>query len=191
MTTDGTSSRNGIWKALLPIAVILVLVVGGLFAIKSTVGKRPEGAVEVKVGATLPDFKLKRFGGDGGEVLLSSLPAKVLMVNFWATWCEACMVEMPSIVKLRSRYHAQGFEVLPVNVDENPEKVLPEILPELGLTFGVYHDGDGELSRIFDVHAIPLTVILDRNRKVLFIEGGERDWDDREIHAMLERWLST
>lgn len=187
-------------KTLVPIGIILALVVGGLFAVKKfAVQPRdggslnpgaPSGAPAVKIaeGETLPDFSLTQFGGSVQPV--SKLGAKVVLVNFWATWCEACMVEMPSIIALRKRFKARGFEVAAINVDQNPESVLPSTLKKLGIDFPVYTDQDTRLSELFDVHAIPLSVVLDRNRKIVMIESGERNWDDKEMQTRMERWLS-
>ena len=122
---------------------------------------------------------------------LSDIKAKVILVNFWATWCEACMVEMPSIVQLRNEYKDKGFEVVGVNLDENFEAVVPKATKELGITFPVFSDVEGKITDYFDVHAIPLTVILGAGRKILFIENGDRNWNDQDIHHQLEQWLET
>jgi thiol-disulfide isomerase/thioredoxin len=176
------------------VAVIVAAAVGGLLFIKSQVRNpmHPEGEAppEIAVGATLPDFELVPLGG-GQPVASSRLGARVILVNFWATWCEACMIEMPSIEKLRAAYRSRGFEVVAVNVDENPDAVVPRVIKQLGLSFPIYVDKDARLAELFDVHAIPLTVILDnRTRKILFIESGERDWNGADIRSRLDSWLS-
>jgi len=193
MTTPRKKSRP-IWlKTILPILIILIVIVAGLSVVKSTLvgnsGGKPETGFEVEVGVTVPDFKLKKFGG--GELQLSSLGAKVTLVNFWATWCEACVEEMPSIVKLRDHFKDQGFEVVAVNVDENPDAVVPKSLKQLGINFGVYVDPSAELAERFGVHAIPLTVILDRNRKILFVENGEKDWFSKDFQSKITDWLAA
>ena len=191
MTTDIPPSRTPVWKVLLPIVAILALVVGGLSLLKSKVtsGKAngTSAAVEVQVGNTLPDFSLKKFGGN--SVKLSEIQGKAVLINFFASWCEACVVEMPSIVKLRDAYKDRGFEVVGVNVDENPDAVIPKLIKELGINFPVYTDPDQALAELFDVHAIPLTVVLDAKRTILMIETGERDWNGTEIHTQLDLWL--
>jgi peroxiredoxin len=176
-------------KAVVPVAAILAAVTGGLYFLKGQVG-RPgaEAGAEIKVGSILPDFELKPYDG-GPARKLSQLGAKVVMVNFWATWCEACMVELPSIVEAREKYHARGFEVLAIDVDENPAAVVPKVAARLGMKFPILTDPEGELAELFDVHAIPLTVVAGKDRKVLYMESGERDWSADDARAQLEKWL--
>ena len=187
MTTPGQTPRNPIWKVLLPVLVIIALVTAGLIAVRSQVEGPDEAHAELAVGAQLPDFSLQQHGR--GPVKLSEVKAKVILINFWATWCEACMVEMPSISKLRESYHARGLEVFGVNVDEDPDAAIPRTASELSLNFPMATDQDGKLSDLFDVQAIPLTVILDENRNILFIEAGERDWNAADVRAQMEEWL--
>lgn len=187
---------KGLAKALIPVVIILALVVGGLYAVKSQVSRPagsaadgvPGGRAEIQVGKRLPDFELQQF--QGKALKASELGAKVTLINFWATWCEACMVEMPSIIKLRHAYSAKGFEVVAINVDQNPEAVIPRVTQKFGFGFPVYFDKDQKLSDLFDIEAIPLTVLIDKDRKILLIENGERDWNGSDIRARLERWLA-
>ncbi len=202
-TTDPTTGNPSLLKTLLPIGVILAIVVAGLIVVKSSLRPRTDtaatsgdttspanpGSSEMTLGSTLPDFAVTAFTAKNADTI-GKAGGKVTLINFWATWCEACMVEMPSLVKLEAAYRAKGFKVVAIDLDDKPEAVLPKTLKELGITFPVYLDTDSKLSELFDVHAIPLTVIIDRNRKVLFMENGERNWNSEEIHSKLEQWLS-
>ena len=113
--SDPPSSRK---KIFIPIAAILVIVIGALMAVKASVHKEARLAshpVELLEGSEVPNFDLIKI--DGTKVQISDLPHKVMMINFWATWCEACMEEMPSLIALRDQYSPKGFEVLGVNVE--------------------------------------------------------------------------
>ncbi|MGE0615197.1 MAG: TlpA family protein disulfide reductase [Bacteriovoracia bacterium] len=194
MTDPASSTRNHSWKRFIPIVapivVIIAIAIGGLSFLKSQVGAPGadgDGHAEVRVGATLPDFTLSRFRG--GKIEYSKLKHKIALINFWATWCEACVIEMPSIVKLREAFQKDGFEVITINVDENPEAVMGRALEQFKIDFAAYYDADQELSRFFDVHAIPFTVILDKDRKVLMAESGDRDWNSQQVHAQMKEWL--
>jgi thiol-disulfide isomerase/thioredoxin len=184
---DASSNRK---RLLIPVAAILVIVVGTLMAIKSSVQKEQRlntQPVELSEGAELPNFTLTKL--DGTKVQVSDLKHKVVMLNFWATWCEACMEEMPSIVKLRETYTPKGFEVIGLNVDENPAKAVPPTEQKFGMKFPTFMDPENTMTELFDIHAIPLTVIFDQNRKILMIESGSREWDDEEMHQLVQKWL--
>jgi thiol-disulfide isomerase/thioredoxin len=186
-------SARPLWKILLPVVAIVAMATGALLIVRSQVGAPHPGHVEVVEGTVLPDFEMTAFDpasqGGGAKVTLSGTGARVLMLNFWATWCEACMVEMPSIQQLRDSYKDRGFEVAAINVDEKPEAEVPRAQKLLGLTIPVYLDPEQKLADLLDIHAIPLTVVIDSGRKILFVERGERDWNSPEIREMMERWL--
>jgi peroxiredoxin len=192
LTPDEPQPRSNFKRVILPIVIILALVVAGLLAIKASVNRNHDGpitAFELMEGANVPNFTLHPLGKTE-TVELSSLKHKVMMVNFWATWCEACMVEMPSIVALRNQFASRGFEVLGINVDENPVQATESATKQFNITFPLYTDTDGSAAELFDVHAIPLTVIFNQDKKVLFVESGERDWNSEEVQKMMEKWLS-
>lgn len=172
-------------KMLLPVVVLLVVAVAGLTFIRKTMDTHRHA--DVQVGTVMEDFSLTTL--DGNQKPLSALGHRIVLINFWATWCDACIVEMPSLVALREKYSPRKFEVLAVSVDENPRSVVPRFIEKLNLTFPIYTDSDNTLSDLFDVHAIPHTVILDQNRKVLLVESGERDWNSESVHKLMEEWL--
>ncbi|MDR3605814.1 MAG: TlpA disulfide reductase family protein [Oligoflexia bacterium] len=167
-------------------AALWVRSLGSLQKPAAEKGGAPE---ELKIGSQIPDFTMRRFG-ENDWIKLSALQNKVIMINFWASWCEACVVEMPSIVKLRDAYRAKGFEVAGINLDETPDQAIPRLVKKLNIDFPVYTDPEGKIAEIFDVHAIPLTVILDSKRRILMLENGDRDWNSEEVRSKLEKWLS-
>lgn len=188
LLNEAPSNRK---KVFIPIVVILVVIVGALMAIKASVQKETRQAlqpIELAEGAELPNFTLYKL--DGTKTQVNDMPHKVMMINFWATWCEACMEEMPSLVALREQYASKGFEILAINVDENPNQVVPNTVNKLGIKFPIFTDKNNALAELFDVHAIPLTVIIDKDRKILLIEPGGRDWGSEDIRQMMNKWLS-
>jgi thiol-disulfide isomerase/thioredoxin len=189
---DVNPTRSHFKRVVLPIVIVLSLVVGGLLAIKASVNKNNTDhahTFDLMEGAQVPELDLLPLDGSTA-IKLSSLKHKVMMLTFWATWCEACMVEMPSIVALRDKFAPRGFEVLGINVDENPAKVVPGVVKTMNVKFPQFIDPEGALSEVFDVHAIPLTVIFNQDKKILFVESGERDWNNEEVHQMMEKWLA-
>jgi len=178
------------WKVLAPLFGILLLVIGGLYAIKASLPPMHPTAETTDSDRNQQLAGLVLTQLDRKSIKIADLNAKIFLINFWATWCEACMDEMPSIVQLRESYKDRGFEVLGINVDENPDVVVPKITKQLKMNFPIFIDPDGKISEMFDVHAIPLTVIMRKKGEVLGVLNGGRDWNSPEVRTKLERWLN-
>jgi thiol-disulfide isomerase/thioredoxin len=123
---------------------------------------------------------------DGTVLDLASLRGKVVLVNFWATWCEPCIAEMPSLEKLRTALGSSDFEVLGVNFKEGPERINA-FVEKAGVTFPIVRDTDGAVSRNWAAHVLPVTYLVDRNGRVRYRLVGEADWtDDRLTRTIRE-----
>ncbi len=191
MTTS--EKKPTLVRALLPIGIILLGVTAALAMIKLTV-KPADRAGSVAVGQTAPAFELLELGPTGdarGLKPLSALGGKLYLVNFWATWCEACIVEMPSIQKLFDAYREQGLRIAAVDIDDNPSVAAPPTIRKLGLTFPVFADPGGKVGDLLDVHAIPFTAVFGGDLTLLYVEAGERDWFSTESRKMIESWIAN
>lgn len=168
--------------------LIAIVVIGGAALVERSVRlNRPLPNELQPTGKTLPaDTKLVNVA-TGETITASKYAGKVVLVNFWASWCTACIVEMPSIVKLYEMLKAEGFEVLSINVDDEPEKVVPELVKKLKMQFPVYKEIDSELSKKFNVLAIPYSAMLDKKLQIVWAESGERDWSSEEIISEVKR----
>ena len=177
-------------RPIIQSAAVIIIVVAALSVLKNQLGRsaKPMNTATLQGETPLPELEIKEFGKD--HVRLAGFKAKVILINFWATWCEACMVEMPSIVKLWKTYKDRGFDVIAMNVDENPDASVPGAIKKFGIEFPVYTDQSSRLAEILGVNAIPFTAIIDSNRKVLYVENGERDWFGSDVRAQLEKWLA-
>ena len=120
-------------------------------------------------GQTAPDFALK--SSTGQNLRLSEYRGDVVMINFWATWCGPCRQEMPLLDELYSRYQRVGFSLLGVNLDDDSSKAM-NMVSELGVSFPVLFDNRKEVSKMYDVDAMPVTVILDREGTVRHVHQG-------------------
>jgi peroxiredoxin len=119
-----------------------------------------------------PDFTLRSMGGP--NLRLKEQRGRVVLVNFWATWCGPCRQEMPHLNRLYDKYRASGFVLLGVNVDDDARKAA-EVASKLGVTFPVLLDTDKTVSRLYDMSAMPATVVIDRDGRVRYIHRGYRD----------------
>jgi len=120
-------------------------------------------------GQVAPDFALKSSSGE--NLRLSEYRGNVVMVNFWATWCGPCRQEMPLLDELYARYQRVGFSLLGVNIDDNASKAMT-MVSELGVSFPVLFDSRKEVSKLYEVEAMPVTVIIDREGTVRFVHYG-------------------
>ena len=142
-------------------------------------------------GQFLPEDIVLESYDNSKKLELKKFKGKVLLINFWASWCEACMVEMPSIQKLQNKFKDKDFEVIGINVDDNPLKVVPSIIKKLNLTFTILKEPkeNQRLSEFFGVSAIPYSVVVDRNFKIVWAESGERDWSANDVVQDIEKIL--
>ena len=120
-------------------------------------------------GQVAPDFALKSATGE--NLRLSEYRGDVVMINFWATWCGPCRQEMPLLDELYSRYQRVGFNLLGVNIDDDSRRAM-QMVEELGVNFPVLFDARKEVSKLYEVEAMPVTVIVDRRGTVRYVHHG-------------------
>ena len=125
-------------------------------------------AAELKVGDTFPD--LSSFGLEGG--LPASLKGKIVVVDFWASWCGACRRTFPVLEELHHRFGKQGLVILAVNEDKSAAG-MKEFLKEYPVTFNSVRDAKKKLAAEVQVPALPSSYILDGDGKVLSIQSGD------------------
>ena len=134
-----------------------------------------------------PDFTLHTM--DGPNLRLKEQRGRVVMVNFWATWCGPCRQEMPQLNKLYEKYRASGFVLLGVNVDDDTRNAA-DVAAKLGLKFPVLLDTDKTVSRQYDLATMPSTVLIDRDGKVRYVHrgyvSGYEDDYEKQIRELLK-----
>lgn len=137
-------------------------------------------------GQAAPDFALK--SASGANLRLSEYRGEVVMINFWATWCGPCRQEMPHLEDLYNRYQRVGFNLLGVNIDDDSRRAM-QMVQELGVTFPVLFDEKKEVSKLYSVEAMPVTLLLDRSGTVRHIHlGYQPGFEEKyltEIRALL------
>ena len=135
-----------------------------------------------------PDFTLHALSG-GANLRLKEQRGRVVMVNFWATWCGPCRQEMPQLNRLYEKYKSSGFVLLGVNVDEDTSKAA-DVAAKLGVTFPVLLDTDKAVSKLYDVSTMPSTMIIDRDGKVRYVHrgylAGYEDSYEKQIRELLK-----
>jgi len=158
-------SSPGIGGGIFVALILLALLYGGL-----RVARRPRLVLR---GTTAPAFTLERYGG--GRVSLDQLRGKVVLLNFWATWCPPCVQEMPALVRLAHEYEPQGLVLLAVNRDdEQSAKAAVGIfvanrIPELASHVAF---ADASMSMSYRVQSLPTSYLIGRDGKVLDSYAG-------------------
>lgn len=135
-------------------------------------------------GSLAPDFALQDL--QGNTIQLSQLRGQVVLINFWATWCGPCRLEMPVIQDRFERYKDQGFTVLAVNFDE-PEDLVKAFGEELSLTFPLLLDPGGEVQQLYRVRGYPTTVMVDRDGMIRAVHIGVMT--EGQVDGYLDRLL--
>ncbi len=131
-----------------------------------------------------PDFSLRALGG--GRVRLADLRGKVVLLNFWATRCPPCIVDMPGLQTVQQVLGREGFVVLAVNAGEAEEEVQAFAL-DLRLNFPVALDPGGGVTNSYRILGLPTTVLIDRDGWVVGRAVGGRNWtQDAALHLFLE-----
>ena len=125
---------------------------------------------EIKPGNRAPDFTLKNAKGD--DVSLESYRGKVVLLNFWATWCGPCKTEIPWFIDLENQYAAKGFTVLGVSMDEDGWKVVNPYVASQKMNYPVLL-GDEKVNRLFGgIDALPTTMVIGKDGRFAYIHYG-------------------
>jgi thiol-disulfide isomerase/thioredoxin len=125
--------------------------------------------------AKKPTPPLELPGIDAAPWRLADERGHPVLLNFWASWCEPCQAEMPSLERLAAAQREEGLRVVAVNYREG-EPAIKRFLARMPLQLPVVRDADGAAARAFDIHIFPSTVAIDRQGRVRFILVGEFDW---------------
>ncbi len=139
------------------------------------------------MGSPAPDFQLIDL--QGNRQALPDYHGKVVLLNFWATWCGPCRVEMPSMEILYQDLKEEDFAVLAISSDPQGSIVTRPFVASRGLTFPILHDSDYRVSGSYGVRTLPMSFLIDRNGTLTHRVFGARDWNSlaaRElIHGLL------
>ena len=159
----------------------LLLPVFALFALAV------EAAEFVKInGVTPPPLALKDRSGKVHS--LDAYKGKVVLVNFWATWCPPCREEMPSMQRLKEKMAGRPFVMLGVNSGESAED-LAEFLKLVKVDFDILLDSDSAATKRWKVFGLPTSFLIDHQGKVRYTLTGTTEWDQGEAVALIEELL--
>jgi len=132
-----------------------------------------------------PDFALEDLNGD--VIRLSDYKGKVVFINFWATWCPPCRVEIPYFIEMIDEYGDDGFEILGIDLDPRDFAKVPAFVEQEGINYPVMYDTKGVSNLYGGIQSIPTTFVVNRNGKVVERIVGSRP--KNEFVRILKNWL--
>ena len=160
----------------LGIFLVALLLYAGLLTNSKSVSSTGLGK-----GKPAPDFTLKTL--EGKEVSLSDLRGKVVLVNFWATWCPPCRSEMPLFERVYKKYKDKGFEILAVSTDSSLDPVK-KFVKDYKISFMILYD-DKNVVGLYGVQGLPTSFLIDRDGKIIKVRLGEYKEVERDLKEVL------
>ncbi|MEE8333498.1 MAG: TlpA disulfide reductase family protein [Alphaproteobacteria bacterium] len=177
---------------LLAAVVVFGFAIWAIIAQRSSeIGTQPPLAGWMKNFIPTPDAgpapQMPLVAEDGKVSRLADFGGRLVLVNFWATWCAPCVREMPSLLRLHKARGDKDFTVLAISQDLRGWPVITPFLTRLGLDgLPVLHDHKGALSRAFGVQGLPTTILLGRDGREIGRLTGVAEWDRQETGALID-----
>ena len=142
-------------------------------------------AVVALLAAHAPDFALKTL--DGRTVRLEDVRGKVVLLNFWATWCAGCRVEMPRFVEQYRKHHAQGLEIVGVSMDDGGNDAIAAFVKAHHINYTIVKGNDAVAKSYGGARFLPQTFVIDRKGTIVRTFAGPPD--ERELEDLIKRTM--
>lgn len=170
--------------------LIAGVVMTSVFGVALAVKLRPELS-GLEVGSSkAPEFQAVRLGS-GQPASIQDYRGKVVLLNIWATWCQPCLEEMPSMQRLQQKLAGTDFQIVAVSIDEQDSTVVREFARRLGVTFEILHNQDGSIRNVYQTTGVPENFIVDRDGIIVKHVIGAAVWDSPVQEAVIRRLLDA
>ncbi len=172
-------------RIYIPYAILVTALLSVLITFVNKVDLKPFEVEYPAEAFIAPDFSLPSMSG--GQLSLKDYRGKVVFINFWATWCATCKVEMPSMEKVYRKFKDQGLEMLTISVDKDQSLIRP-FLKEYDLTFPVLLDPKSETAKkAYKTTGVPETFIVNKQGIIVHKAIGPRDWATNDAMAAFKQ----
>lgn len=181
--------RKNSWRTIITLTLSIMLSSGSVYA-ELPVPELTHQLMRLDTPVATPDFSLEDM--DGERYVFEDYRGKVVMVNFWATWCPPCRREIPSMESLYQAFKDESFTILAINQWESPDHVFAymgqlEVFPNFPILF----DRDSSVSQAFGVTGLPTTVLIDKQGRVVYHAIGGRDFSHPAVRAIVRGLLAA
>ena len=189
MSSKKLNQRVGLGLCTLILLVVFFAGIKMVWNVKNMPASipRPPSAQGIPVGTAAPAFALKDL--DGKEVSLTDYRGKVVLIDFWATWCPPCLEELPHIQRIHAAYRDSGLVVLAISTDRDKDAVRP-FVEKYGYTFPVLF-ADEKVQAAYGVRSIPTVYLIDQQGKVRFHHVGYSPGSEKTLERQVERLLKN
>jgi cytochrome c biogenesis protein CcmG, thiol:disulfide interchange protein DsbE len=177
--------KDGLLGLLIIVALILLIL-----RVQSPVTENPQpesNQFKPQEGYMAPRFSLRNLKGNLEG--LDDHSGKVIIVNFWATWCVPCIKEMPSFESLYRRYRSQGLTLLAVSLDKGDSTKVHKFADKYKLSFPILLDTEGVAEKLYPSFSIPFTYVIDKQGRVVARVDGAKNWESSETFEAVEHLL--
>ena len=142
----------------------------------------------ISVGDTVPSFKARTIDGTK-SIAVDDYRGKVVLIDFWASWCPPCLKSLPKYNELRREIGTSDFEIVAVNVDENTEDAK-KFLAKHPVSYPIAKDPKGVLPGVFGVKAMPTSYLVDKNGVVKYVHAAFKEGDIEKLRAQIEKLIA-
>ncbi len=142
----------------------------------------------ISVGDTVPSFKARTIDGSK-SIAVDDYRGKVVLIDFWASWCPPCLKSLPKYNELRREIGTSDFEIVAVNVDENTEDAK-KFLAKHPVSYPIAKDPKGVLPGVFGVKAMPTSYLVDKNGVVKYVHAAFKEGDIEKLRVEIEKLIA-
>lgn len=170
------------------LACMFVLIISIFGAACDRNGQKSQGTTNTAAEhKAAPDITVTAL--DGTSLRLSSLKGKVVLLNFWATWCPPCREEIPSMIKLNNSMAGKPFQMLAVSIDEGGKPVVDDFFSSTGFILPTFLDQTNAAGKAYGITGVPETFIIDKKGIIVKKIIGPVEWDSAEVKNFLDGLL--
>ena len=148
----------------------------------------PFGVSAISVGENVPSFKARTIDGSK-NLTLEDYRGKVILLDFWASWCPPCLKSLPLYNDLRREIGTENFEIVAINVDENTEDAM-KFLEKHPVSYPIAKDPKGVLPGVFGVKAMPTSYLIDKNGVVQHVHAAFKESDIKKLRVEIENLIA-